>query len=460
MNPNLLLSEASFLLSHDAATGYISSSSTAVSSTSVSASVSTWSWFYSKNQIGSLYQQLSDGARALDLRPKLLANGTVIFHHGVINIPTSFQEAIGHAVEWCRDNPDELVLLLPSHFAYQTFSQYNDDPTALVNAMAQIYQRFGIPYLTCADVYGWTVADTMQAAQLPNGGYLLALDGQNYYGTFCGKDNYVESLIVTCWRQRVSSSSSNNNMTTGSASSSCKSNPSPYIQALQDYVLLSANNPATDDNSQLGPPANLYQYPFNELQALWQVDNHAVTVGLAHFSNLLEDTRASGVNIAMVDLVYKNGGAAFATRPISLLAVDNVAHHGNALLSVLRNTCGQSILSSSSDNNDNDDDGEENDVLLCGTAIPKPRMKLHWHAMSAKQIFCALVILYMMTAVFLFFWKRPRLRATIISRSMAAYTSIMRGRRPAVTGMDHNALYTSSSGDDDDAAKASEIITT
>jgi hypothetical protein len=456
MKPDLSLSRASFLMSHDAATGYIQQpnhppSSTTTTSNGSGGVVATWSWFYSKNQIGSLYQQLNDGARALDLRPKLLSNGTVIFHHGSINIPISFDVAIGHVVDWCRDNPDELVLILSSHFDYQSSSQYSDDPTALVTAMSNVYQSYGIAYLSCADVYGWTVADTMQAAQLPassngGGGYLIAIDGQDYYGSFCGKDNYVESMIVTCWhhyRSNSSRSATTTSSTTTPGSSSCKTNPSFYIQALQDYVLQSANNPATNDKSQLGPPANLYMYPFNELQALWQVDNHAVTVGLAHFSNLLEDTRASGVNPVMVHLIYENDGAAFSS-PISLFAVDNVAHHGNALLSVLRNTCGQSILSSSSSSNE----------LLCGAAIPKPRMNLKWRV-RPKAIVCALLILYMMAHVLYFFWKRPRLRATIQSRIMSYMIRMRRGRHgpEVVVGMDPNALYMSSDSDNAEASK-------
>ena len=77
---DLLLSEAGFLLSHNAATGYLKRKSGLLTNGATN--------LYSKNQIGDAYKQLDDGARALDVRPKLLANGTVVLHHGALPIAT------------------------------------------------------------------------------------------------------------------------------------------------------------------------------------------------------------------------------------------------------------------------------------------------------------------------------------------------------------------------------------
>ena len=125
LNPDLYLSEASFVMAHDAATGYLNINGNAESDGSGSSSEysneydgvdnmnnagggynnggdvdndnggnnfnGNTGWnsitmkllsLYGKTQVGTVYDQLNDGARALDLRPKIYSNGTVGFHHG------------------------------------------------------------------------------------------------------------------------------------------------------------------------------------------------------------------------------------------------------------------------------------------------------------------------------------------------------------------------------------------
>jgi len=354
---DLLLSEASFLMSHDSATGYIKARKK---------SKVGLVWPYAKNQVGNVYQQLDAGARALDLRVKLLTNGSLGFHHGVVTIPVLFETLLQDAIQWCSHNPDELVLLLPSHFEYGNVYYQADDGEdgSIVTKMATLYEKYGVAYLKCSDVYGFTVGEAFEAAQLRSGGYLLALDGQDHYGSYCGKSNWVSGSIVTCWG---SSASNTGNNVTGILSS-CKTSPTPLAR-LSDYVLASANNPATDDSGQLGPPADLYSYPFNEIQALWQVSAYSATMGLAHFSSILEDNKASQVNKHMMDLIYAD-----AFDSISLFAVDNVAENGNALLSVLRNRCGQT---------------SENE---CGQSLDPPPLKyMHF---SFRTTVCIIIALY------------------------------------------------------------------
>jgi len=367
MDTSIDLSSASFLMSHDAATGYIQPGS--LSKTGLS-------WWYSKNQVGGVYQQLNDGARALDLRPKMLTNGTVIFHHGAINIPVTFEQVIEEAVRWCADHPDELVLLLPAHFGYETSTDDDNSNMDIVSAMSTIYQKLGVGYYHCSDVYGLTVGEAMQLAALPTGGYLLALDGQDYYGTFCGKANYIEGEIVTCYPN---------------TNTSCKTSPEP-LKALQQYILASANNEASDDKDSLGPPADLYYHPFNEIQALWQVSASSAAIGLAHLSSILEDNKKSGLNEDLVNMIYEGEFNA-----ISLFAVDNVVLNGNALLSVLRNTCGQSQTD------------------ICGRELDRPKLT-HFHLSRGQWVGLA-VALYIGWMVYSAIrWKRPKLLFTLISR--------------------------------------------
>jgi len=348
---DLLFSQASFVTSHNAATGYLKAVNL----------VST----YGKNQIGTAYDQLNNGARALDLRPKLLANGTTVaLQHGSIHIPVSLLQLVQDAIRWCNENQDELVLLLPSNLVYESCADTTDG--AYVTAMQRVLDTAGVAYLSCTSVYGLTVAQVMELSQLQSGGYLLVLESQDSYATPCYKSNWISQQVVTCYSYLDKQSNMRNGGTTTTTTRvisnvQCTDNRSnePLLQSLKQYAMESANNEATNDAYTLGPPADEYNTPLNEIQALWQVDTAAVTNGLSHFSTLLEDNRRSRLNEAVVSWVYSG-----AFDQISLLAVDNVALYGNALLSVTRNTCGQST------------------AAVCGTQIDAPRLThvpLQWY---------------------------------------------------------------------------------
>jgi hypothetical protein len=261
----------------------------------------------------------------------LLSNGTITFQHGSVHIPATLETVVADAVRWCNENDDELVLLLPSNLAYENATS-NDGGEAYVAAATAVYEKLGVTYLSCQDVYELTIAEVMELSQLASGGYLLALDGQDWSGSFCGKGNWIGKKIVTCYSYPDSETRVNVQCTDPKTSEP--------LTSLYQYVMASANNEPTDDVYTLGPPASLYNTPLNEIQALWQVDTQAVTKGLSHFSTLLEDNRRSRLNADIVAWVYNEGFDA-----IALLAVDNVGLYGNALLSVLRNTCGQSTAS-------------------------------------------------------------------------------------------------------------------
>ena len=169
INPNLYLTQASFVMAHDAATGYLNinngnnnenngdngSSSSAVYNSEYDGVdnmnyndkddannnnnnnnnngynyPSRWNTIttkllslYGKTQVGTVYDQLNDGARALDLRPKIYNNGTVGFHHGsLIDIPLNSITLSGlleDAKQWCNDNPTELVLIFHSELVHE-----------------------------------------------------------------------------------------------------------------------------------------------------------------------------------------------------------------------------------------------------------------------------------------------------------------------------------------------------
>ncbi|KAK1747389.1 hypothetical protein QTG54_001352 [Skeletonema marinoi] len=305
---------------------------------------------YGKTQVGSVYQQLNDGARALDLRPKIYNNGTIGFHHGsLINIPLTsitLGGLLDDAKQWCNDNPKELVILfhheLTHEAGYNALSSevyteiddfyvadddgvstnddeessndngYNDDEQKSsysyyysgIAKLKQVYRDHGIPYYPCDMLSGVTVGEAMGLADLSKlggKGYLLAVDRHDMYASFCGKANWASDELVTCHsKNEERDETSQYQMCTDR-----KNTGMNKLSALQEYVLASANNDATDNAYELGPPADESYYPFNQIQGFWQVDSTSVTIGVTHAaSTLLDDNRRSNVNAEMVQLAY------------------------------------------------------------------------------------------------------------------------------------------------------------
>ena len=405
---DLLLKDASFVMSHDSGTGYLQRNQQGVMTTINGAIIN----LYTKNQLGTVYQQLDDGARALDVRPKLLTNGTIILHHGAVPIGVALETLVSDAIRWSNDNPNELVLILHSNLVYPTISssssssssgQYNNNddendndndndnddyndaivPSAdtAVTALSQVYDNLGVTYVQCSDLYELTVGEAKELSALSSSssssssgggggekqGYLLAMDRHDAYAGSCAKQNYVENSIVTCYSNQDDILP-------------CTDRKSIQHQRLKEYAMSSANNEPTDNNSILGPPVSTYYYPFNEIQTLWQVDGISAALGVSHVSSIIDDNTKSHVNARIVDWIYDDSNN-FNT--ISLLVVDHVKLNGNALSSVLRNRCGQSELSYDYYNNNNDDNDNNNNNnyvsnnygIPCGTAVPKPHLR-------------------------------------------------------------------------------------
>jgi len=491
LNPDLYLNQASFVMSHDAATGYLNinnnndddgsgtGTSTGTGATSEysseydgvdnmnnaeyndgddnnnnnnnnAAHPSRWNTIttkllslYGKTQAGTVYEQLNDGARALDLRPKIYSNGTVGFHHGsLIDIPLNSITLGGllkDAKQWCNDNPKELVIIFHSELvheagynglssmvylevdvddaygvddatddannvddangvddAYAGDNAYNaDDANAADDAnqaddgaqeqqyqyeyyysgiakMREVYEELGVPYYPCGKLTGLTVGGAMEMADLSKTGgkgYLIAVDRHDMYASFCGKANWAQDQLVSCHsryyeaQQHEGGNSEDGNTDAQLSYIHCTDTTGTGVSklsALQAYVTASTNNEASDNSDTLGPPADESYYPFNQIQGFWQVDATSVQIGIMHASNLLDDNRRSQVNEEMVKMAYNEEFDA-----ISVFALDNVALNGNAMFSVLRNACNQSVMKN---------DGELEPA--CGQDLVMPNMQI------------------------------------------------------------------------------------
>jgi hypothetical protein len=186
------------------------------------------------------------------------------------------------------------------------------------------------------------------------------------YASFCGKSNWVESQLITCHSRYYDT----NNQNTFLHCTDKKANSGmTKFAALQSYTMSSANNDASDNYNTLGPPANIYYYPFYQIQGLWQVDTESAQIGLMSASNLLEDNSRSNINAQLVSMVYAGN-----YNHISLFTMDNVAFNGNAMFSVLRNACAQQSLISSQRRRRRMTNDVDADALPCGRDLPMPTM--------------------------------------------------------------------------------------
>ena len=109
-------------------------------------------------------------------------DGSVVFHHGGVEIDVTLDSVLEEIVKWVGENPQELVLILPSNAVYESTDSWNDDggyTNLYYSTMYRSFSKYGIKYSNCQQVYEYTVGDTMALAQLSTGGYVLALDAQD-----------------------------------------------------------------------------------------------------------------------------------------------------------------------------------------------------------------------------------------------------------------------------------------
>ena len=187
-------------MSHNSATGYLNvhtannNNNTYVSNTKdaiKTAALHRVLGLYGKTQVGTAYEQLNNGARALDLRPKLYNNNSIGFHHGdMIDVPLitiDLSEFISEVKSWCSDNPGELVLIFHSELVHELGNEYlssviefnNQTMYSGIAAMQQVYDELQVPYYSCEELAYLKVGDVMNMPDLSGfvvEGYLLGVD--------------------------------------------------------------------------------------------------------------------------------------------------------------------------------------------------------------------------------------------------------------------------------------------
>ena len=290
---NLPLTHTPFLMTHDAASGYLGGGL-----------VNAWT----KTQLGGLRQQLDCGARAFDARPLLSAKSQLIWHHGAISIDYPFANSLADIIEWAGKNPTELVLLLISDCSGAGCSAAVDDALRARNVTS---------LSSCNSLRGLTYGVARTRSRLPNGGSLLAVTGPSAKsgGTGCSIGNYEPSMACTgfdgeeeqsdpdafygCWK-----------------SDATHANP---IGRMLSYLDSVASHGLSDTY-------------FTQHQALWQESDASVAIGALRNSSLVRDELESGLNGMLAAEVRKGRWAG----NVSLFEVNDVCDGGSELLAALR----------------------------------------------------------------------------------------------------------------------------
>ena len=243
LSNSLLLNEYPFIMSHDAASGYLRRDHV----------VANWT----ATQSDGLKEQLDCGSRGFDYRPYYF-NDTIFAHHGSVKIPVPMSESILEIESWLRLNKNEFVILYVNKCEGQDGCK---------EAVLDLLDKFRIRTITdCSELSTLSVKAAKVSGQLPTGGSLIAVYD-------CMLEQYDDS--ITCY-------GANNEV--GAYFCYDEATMQVPFQAISDY-LDSATAVVPSDEGLLWMA-----------QAHWQSSAESVVMGTLHQSSLLLDESLSGVN--------------------------------------------------------------------------------------------------------------------------------------------------------------------
>jgi len=306
-----LLIDTPLILSHDAASGYLSDKDQLVQELVVR---------YSKTQTQPMGEQLTCGARAFDYRPFVEEDGTtVIAHHGSTVIDVLMSDTITELKAWFasgaaseRDRED-VVLLYVSHIDGRDC----DGGGCGREPVKAVLEAAGIAFIEdCSVLSTLTYDDARRMGSLTDSGpgsILAVFD--------CTSENYDST--VNCYGfvpDGVYSSSSVGGLRKDKyACYGDDENKQVAFSSLDRYL--------TNATELLLRPEGLLWMT----QAHWQSDTASVPMGLVHNSSVTEDERRSGVNGYLATAM--EGGRMSS---LNFLELDEVCDGGDRILQLLR----------------------------------------------------------------------------------------------------------------------------
>lgn len=273
------LDAVTLLMSHDAATGFDGDYGVLVDP-----------WV--RTQTVDFAGQLDCGARALDVRPMALADGSLFLHHGYVQIKISFDKAMLQAKAWSLKNPTELVIV---HMA----RCFGSNCIALV---AEALRRLHIQTINCSKRGGGGGGGGLKAG-------LFALPFGCAWTHFNQSVQCCPTTFGPCCDDDVKDDDSDSDG--------------------RDTAFASLSSYATE--------AAKMEYDSGEawiLQAHWQTSMWAIIRGTLRGGSVIDDEEKAGVNAWLLEALRAKTEP--WTQRLNFIQIDNVCNLGLEIAAVLK----------------------------------------------------------------------------------------------------------------------------
>jgi len=312
---SVAMQEVPWLMSHNAATGYLETGTDVLS-------------LYGKNQVGTFASQLDCGARSLDLRPRLRTTGDLEFYHGYLAIEQSFGESMDEMKEWAlrTENNEEIVLLQFKGCAGESLPSSGIDSDC-VNASIAALREAGFAedqiVRDCGSLALMTVAEAKALGRSHHSsgatGALLALVGLNNNFGACMKSNWArDAEYNVCHEESESCTTNANDSAPQQLSTSIDQYFNTPAQRLYDHLV--------KITSQEMPEPGAVQF-MNSASAFFQVSGQSAILGFEAGGSLILDEAAFKTNLRMACWIRQSLMA-----NLTLVQVDSVCSGGTHLL--------------------------------------------------------------------------------------------------------------------------------
>ena len=289
-----IISQWPMIAAHDAATSYLKPGLIN-------------QWAKTQNS-GGISAMLDCGARFFDWRPKLKSDGSLIMHHGPINVDYQMSKVLDELILWSlnrTDSPEKNFVVLGITDC--------DGGSACTKATRNELERHNITFLSdCTMLSNLTVASAMS---LSPSGPILAIGS-------CWNENYDPNVTCTGFLKTQVGSINPNALNPNRLEYTCYNDSStksfPFNRML-NYINMTLSSGSTKNT-------------MFAVQVLWQETPASIIVSGLHKSNIILDETRSELNHIIATKIM-NGEINISR--INLLEINNVCDGGQALMQAI-----------------------------------------------------------------------------------------------------------------------------
>lgn len=279
---------------------------------------------WTKTQSGGSFSALLEcGARSFDFRPKLKSDGSLIMHHGPVDVDHPMGDALDEVLQWADTQDINASNLI--HLDIWDCEQSDSDQGSCWDKIESLLEGKNLSVVECDDLKSKTVDDIFSLSRVivTHGCVTANYDEAVTCSGFGGKASNLRALAASKNPRYIDANLRTTNVDmslyyTCYADSDSKAFP---LDRMWSYV---------DSVSKSGPPDDGSLY---SVQILWQESASSVAIGEAHLSSLLEDESRSQLNQLTASRI--RSGEIDASK-LNLVEINNVCDGGSDILAALR----------------------------------------------------------------------------------------------------------------------------